>query len=282
MLSEQNYMIMKEKYGDVASWAIWEQAGSTAKSNTDSMTWTQDPDLLQIINTGFVFVGLNGSSTHGDQKDHFINAWSNFHSGYRYQHDYKLRFALKGTKYWGSYITDIIKHHSEVDSSKVKRHLKQHPEVIKENICVFEEEISYLGGKPILVAMGGEAYRILKENLGYNFTIIQITHYSFTISKEDYRREVLERLDSVRLKSNDADLHRIRSNNKQKDCSLKEYTTSKKRQCVILDGPISANELKANTPIVSDRYGVGIVKSISYIQYITMSQKYTKNTRIQE
>lgn len=197
MLTNQNYQTMKEKYGDVGSWAIWNRAGSTVKSNTDSMTWVQDPDLLLKINTGFVFVGLNGSSTHGEQNGHFNNSWSNFHSGYSYQNDYKLRFALQDTRYWGSYITDVIKHHSEVDSAKVKRYLKNHPEVIKDNIRVFEEELSYLGDKPVLVAMGGEAYRILKQHLSDRYRIVQIIHYSFTISKEDYRRKVLEVLDAV-------------------------------------------------------------------------------------
>ncbi len=199
MLTDKTYKLMKEKYGDVGSWAIWNRPGATPKSNTESMAWVQDPDLLITINTGFVFVGLNCSSTHGDQNGHFNNAWSNFHSGYSYQNDYKLRFALQDTKYWGSYITDVIKHHNEVDSSKVKQYLKQHPEVVKENIRSFEEEISCLGNRSVLVAMGGETYRILTEHLSSKYKVIQILHYSFTISKEDYRRKVLEVLDAVRI-----------------------------------------------------------------------------------
>ena len=36
--------------------------------------------------------------------------WSNFHSDdNKRQNDYKLRFALMGTHFWGSYITDVIK-----------------------------------------------------------------------------------------------------------------------------------------------------------------------------
>lgn len=199
MLTNQNYKLLKEKYGDVGSWAIWNRAGSTPKSNTDLMTWVQDPDLLLNINTGFVFVGLNGSSTHGDQNGHFKNAWTNFHSGYSYQNDYKLRFALQDTRYWGSYITDVIKHHSEVDSTKVKKYLKQHPEVVRDNIQILEDELSYLGDRPVLVAMGGEAYKILMEHLGNKYRVVQILHYSFTVGKEDYRREVLAVLDEIKV-----------------------------------------------------------------------------------
>lgn len=72
MLDKKTYEIMKNKYGMVSSWAIWKMAGSTPKSNTDSMSWVQDPNLMQLINTGFVFVGLNASSTHGEQDGHFL------------------------------------------------------------------------------------------------------------------------------------------------------------------------------------------------------------------
>ena len=197
MIDKNNYEILKDKYGLVSSWAIWKRAGSTPRSNTGSMEWIEDPNLLKKINTGYVFVGLNASSTHGDQDGHFEKPWANFHSNYARQNDYKLRYALQDTRYWGSYITDVIKRYSEVDSSKVKSYLHKHPEVVKENIKEFEEELSYLGDKPVLVALGGETYRILKDNLGSKYTIVQILHYSFTIGKEDYRTKVLEVLDKV-------------------------------------------------------------------------------------
>lgn len=197
MLDIDKYEIMKEKYSHVGSWTIWKDAGATPKSNTNDMNWINDPELLSKINTGFVFVGLNWSSTHGDQSDGGTIPWANFHSGYSGQNDYKLRYALKGTRYWGSYITDIIKLYAEVDSGKVKSYLRQHPEVVRQNIIDFEEEISWLGDKPVLVALGGESYRILKENLGHKYQVVQIKHYSFTIGKEKYRDEVLEILDRI-------------------------------------------------------------------------------------
>ena len=185
---------MKKKYGKVSSWAIWKRAGSTPTSNTESMSW--DPDLLLTINTGFVFVGLNASSTHGEQDGHFKQAWASFHSGYRYQKDYRLRYALQDTKYWGSYITDVIKNHPEVDSTKVRKFAKEHPKDIEANIRILEKELSYLGENPVLVAVGVDSYRILNKHLRTKYKILKIKHYSCRMNIDYYRKDVLNILDA--------------------------------------------------------------------------------------
>ncbi len=153
------------------------------------------PSLLDILDTGFVFVGLNKSSTHGDQTEGGTLAWRNFHSSYSHQHDFKLRYALTNTKYWGSYITDLIKLYWEVDSSKAKKLLSHHPEIVSKNVFYLEEEISHLQANPVLVAIGAETYKLLHKHLGNKYRIAQIRHYSYYISKEKYREEVLEILD---------------------------------------------------------------------------------------
>ena len=196
MISMDNYRELEKRYGDVSSWAIWKRPGDTPKSFTDDMSVFDSPDLLKTINTGYVFVGLNASNTHGERKDGICRSWLNFHSGYSRQNDYKLRFALMDTPYWGSYITDVIKKYPEVDSSKVSTYLKKNPAVVAENIKDFEEEIRLLGGNPVIVAMGDKAYKILRENLAHKYKILLIKHYSFTIGKEDYRKEVLNILNS--------------------------------------------------------------------------------------
>lgn len=122
MIVINRYNNLKEKFGHTSSWTIWKEAGSTPKSNTDDMSIFDDENICDILNDKQVFVALNGSSTHGKQED---RPWKNFHSSYRYQHDYKLRYALVNTKFWGSYITDIIKEFPEVDSAKVISHLKK-------------------------------------------------------------------------------------------------------------------------------------------------------------
>lgn len=131
MIDLERYEMMKERYGQYGSWAVWHPAGNSPKSFTDNMEWVNDPNLLNILNTGYVFVGLNWSSTHGDVTHGGTIPWANFHSGYSRQNDYKLRFALAETKYWGSYITDVIKLFAEVDSKKVKSYLNANPDVVR-------------------------------------------------------------------------------------------------------------------------------------------------------
>ena len=197
MITKETYEIMENNYGDVASWAIWQIPGDTPKSNTSDMSVFNAPDLTEKLNPNFIFVGLNGSSTHGNWMGDTYRPWMNFHSGYSRQNDYKLRYALMKTKYWGSYITDIIKNHPEVDSGKVRKFLKEHPEVVAESIASFMEEISHLAPHPMIVAMGGDTYNILKDHLPASFCIVKVTHYSFSIGKEAYREHVLSVLDSA-------------------------------------------------------------------------------------
>ena len=191
MIGIEEYKELREKYWDVASWTIWSPAGERPKSNIGDLSVFNDPDLLQKINTGFVFVALNGSGVH-DAYLESSKPWFNFHSDYSRGHDYKMRYAMTGTPLWGSYITDIIKYYQEVDSSKAVKYVKSHPEVMKKNIEAFKDEIRLLGGNPVIIALGDATYNILKENLNSEYHIIKVKHYSFTIGKEEYRKELLE------------------------------------------------------------------------------------------
>ena len=151
--------------------------------------------MAEIKRNKYVFVGLNASSTHGIQQ---TKAWINFHSSYRYQNDYKLRYALMETRFWGSYITDVIKHYPEVDSAKVMKYLKQHNDVIENNINDFKREIAILSkNKPILIAIGTDSFNILNAYLSNEYKIVKIPHYSMHISKEDYRDRVLKELSNI-------------------------------------------------------------------------------------
>lgn len=191
MLEKQVYEKMKSLYWKVWSWTVrWKQT-TTPRSNTNDMTRVNDPNLLKILNTGYVFVWLNLSSTHWNNWFNDNIDWSNFHSGYSLQNDYKLRYALKDTKFWGSYITDLIKKYPEVDSNKVSSYLKKNPSIVEENIKYFKEEISYLWDNLKLIALGNKTYKLLDKYLWNNYQIFQIKHYSSRIWKEAYREEVL-------------------------------------------------------------------------------------------
>ncbi len=198
MVDKNNFDTLKEEYGLCGSWTIWKKPGASPKSNTGDMAWADDPKLNEKVGTSFVFVGLNWAGGHGDQTEGGSIKWKDFHSDYAYQNDYKLRYALMDTPYWGSYITDIIKYYPETDSSKVRTLIKKRPDIAKKNIELFERELQLLGEpNPVIVALGSASYEIIKQYLGHKYTIVQIKHYSYTIGKEDYRKEVLEILNSV-------------------------------------------------------------------------------------
>lgn len=192
MKSEQEFKAFARKYRKIGSWAIWDPSCDTPRSNTEGMNWVT-PDLWKKVKSDFVFIGLNLSSTHGNQKK---EAWRNFHSSYCHQNDYKLRYALAGTKYWGSYLTDFIKHYKEVKSGEVIKELKKDTKIIKRNALLLEKELSYFPNKPVLVAMGTAVFKLLKNSLGSKYNIVKIKHYSCRIGKEKYREEVLKVLNS--------------------------------------------------------------------------------------
>lgn len=194
MISKKCYDELKLKYGNVSSWTIWSLPTTTPKSNTDDISIFNN-NIINSLNNNYVFVGLNASSTHGDQG---TDAWKNFHSDYRYQNDYKLRYALLNTKFWGCYITDIIKEYKEVDSSKVKKYLSTNQDVIKHNIEIFENEINILSNENIiLIAIGDYTYEILSNSLKDKYRIYKIPHYSSRINKEEYREKVLNVLNKI-------------------------------------------------------------------------------------
>ncbi len=196
MIDEKNYLKLKDKYGHVASWAVWKQPGITPKSNTEDLSMFDDIKIIESINTKYVFVGLNAAANHGNNNAE--HRWQSFHSGYCRQNDFKLRYALTDTKYWGSYITDIIKEYEETDSTKVISLVKKDPAIIDKNIALIEDEFSLLGIKsPVLIAMGNATYSILIKYLSHKYKIYKIPHYAHRISKEKYREAVRKVLESI-------------------------------------------------------------------------------------
>jgi len=195
MIDVKRYNNLKEKYGHVSSWTIWREPGSTPKSNTDDMSIFEDENITNELNDEFVFVALNGAGNHGVQED---KVWKNFHSSYPYQNDYKLRYALMNTDFWGSYITDIIKECHESNSKKVVSYFRDHPDEIERHIHLFKEELNYLSDEnPILIALGNDSFNILNDNLSSEYKIYKIMHYFARINKEDYKKEVWKELKNI-------------------------------------------------------------------------------------
>ena len=189
----EKFNFIKQKYGHVASWAIWKEVGETPKSNMGDLNVLdpqQNPNLLSQLNPDVVFVGLNTSRDISDEK-HFRN----FHptgNRARYAQDYKTRFALKDTELWGGYMTDIIKDHVGKNANEVKNYLRDNTGVEEKNIETFRKELKDLGTKnPTIIAFGNAAHSILTRHLKDEYKILKVYHYSyFRINKDRYREHV--------------------------------------------------------------------------------------------
>ena len=195
MVSKELYEAIANKYGHVASWAVWDKAGDKPKSNISNMAVfniNSNPAILETIHTNVIMVALNFSRDVA-----FELPFMNFHDSNRHGQDYKIRFAFEDTKYYGSYMTDIIKDFPMLSSGDVLKHLRQNPHEIEIQLNRFREELAFIKSiKPTILAFGRDTYNILSRGLGQNeySSLIQLTHYSHQISKENYREDTLKKL----------------------------------------------------------------------------------------
>jgi len=130
-------------------------------------------------------VGLNFS------RSVLTEPFRNFHDPSGRAQDFKIRYAFKGTKYYGAYMTDIIKNFPMLKCGDVAKHLT--PALIRENTDMFLRELPDLGtGKPTILAFGVDAHRLVAKWVppdAYG-RLFRVTHYSDYISMEQYREKV--------------------------------------------------------------------------------------------
>ena len=189
-MDKKRFDLIKDKYGFLASWAVWAEADDKPKSNMGDVSIFNDPAIINSLNENIIFVGLNIS--RGSIKIPLAN----FHDSNPRATDFKTRYALKDTPYWGGYMTDIIKNYSEVDSGQIPNYLKNNPDIEADNAKVFEEELYDLGAQnPLIISFGVLTYKILKRNFNDKYRITKIPHYANHGSKEKYREEVNRILD---------------------------------------------------------------------------------------
>lgn len=185
-MTPEKYEAIKRKYGHMSSWAIYagKKDHDKEKSGVGEISFFETPH--RALNPNVVFVGLNIS-----QKIKEI--FGNFHSASSSAQDYKIRFALQGSKFYGGYMTDIIKDFEQKISGDVMKYLRDHRAFEKENIEKFEQELKDIGStKPIIIAFGTACYKILQRNLKDKYIIYKVTHYSAFITKEKLRSEIEE------------------------------------------------------------------------------------------
>ena len=191
-MDKKRFDQIKKCYGYVGSWAVWAEVGATPKSNVGDLSvfdTESNPYLLGILNPEIILIGLN--IARGSIK----YPLANFHDSRSVAMDFKIRYAIEGTKLWGAYMTDIIKDFNERESGKMMQYLRANKEFEKENVQIFRQEIQDIGAcSPTLVAFGNDSYSILKRNFDDEYPLFKLSHYSNYSSKEKYRSEVEELL----------------------------------------------------------------------------------------
>jgi hypothetical protein len=187
MISIEKFVEIRERFGHFASWAIWANEGKTPKENIDDLSILnpdENPSLLNTLHGNSILLGLNISRR-------IERPLGNFHDPRPMATDFKIRYALKGTSYWGSYMTDIIKDFEEKASGRMMSFLRRNKDFEQNNIQKLREEIEVLGfANPILVTFGRDAEGIARRAMNREFRIVSIPHYANYISKEEYRAQV--------------------------------------------------------------------------------------------
>ncbi|MBC8146526.1 MAG: hypothetical protein H8E98_00905 [Bacteroidetes bacterium] len=187
MIDQAKFDFIKKKYGHYASWAIWADEGVKPKDNVADLSVfdiNKNTGLLQQLNPNIILVGLNISRR-------IEMPLANFHDARSQAMDFKIRYALWGSPFWGAYMTDMIKDFEQKASGKVMSYLRTDKSFEEENVTVFREEINDLGiDNPNIIAFGRDVHTVLNRNFKNEYEIFKIPHYSNYSSKEKYREEV--------------------------------------------------------------------------------------------
>jgi hypothetical protein len=190
MIDIQQFENIKQKHGSYASWAVWAEASEKPKSNMGDVSHFKTESVLSLLKNDVVMVGLNISRP-------VLEPFINFHDPTPRANDFKIRYAFKGSAYYGAYMTDIVKFLVEVDSPNVIKYLRGHPELIEKNLEMFREEMQDLKTMaPVILAFGKDAHKILEKNLNKSeyHELIRLTHYSYRIGKEAYKEAVFKEI----------------------------------------------------------------------------------------
>jgi len=196
-LSKQKFELIKRDMGGHTSWAVWAEEGKKPKSNVGDLSiFTSEDKLkytLEKLNPNVVLAGLNGSN--GNNKvDLDVTPFANFHSNWHWAQDFKIRYATVNTPLQGAFMTDVIKHHFETDSTLVLKELKKNPDYEREKVNEFFKEIRTLSNSPLIFAFGGLAFDLINKYNVYGFQVYKLYHYAFTMSKEKFREHTLQTL----------------------------------------------------------------------------------------
>jgi len=184
IISIDSYNKIKDKYGNISSWALWtEKVDIRSKKGMEDISFFENPSqsTLEVLNPNIILVGLNISEKIG-------RVFGNFHPDKTSAQDYKTRFALHGTMFWGAYMTDVIKSYEEKIAGNLMKYLSKNKAFEMENIKMFEQELLDINSQnTIIVAFGNDSYNILKRNLKDKYKLYKVPHYSAFIQLDSLR-----------------------------------------------------------------------------------------------
>lgn len=193
MIERAHFDAIRNRWGAHSSWAVWRESESVnrPKEFVDDLSLLDPdthPETLGILNPSIVFIGLNGSSRPGNG----ASAWGNFHDPSSRNNDFKIRYALSKTSYWGAYMTDVLVDFHETDSHKVSQVVRSTPELLEEQLDRLLSELKDLKkDNPLLIAFGNDVFNTLSRESRFNtYRIVKIPHFANYVGKEKYREQV--------------------------------------------------------------------------------------------
>ena len=199
-ISEKAFIDIKKKFGDHASWAVWSEPQSgnwSSKEDVGDLSVFNDKQILKELNPNIVFLSICRSREY----EVTINppAWLNFHDGRRIGQDYKLRYALHGTPFWGSYITNLV-----------VTEICEHGSRSTFNDACYQSLVNELRELPareplVIVALGTSVYQFLTKQRIFSriqqdlsgCRIFKMTHYSSFINPGKYAEEAKQLANAV-------------------------------------------------------------------------------------
>ena len=207
MISKSTFVQIKSIYGKVSSFAIWAQSqkGEGPKGHIDDLSPLDvetNPGVLKKLHCDVVFVGLNPSRELEKKAD-----FANFHDGNPKGTDYVLRRLLVGTVCEGAAMTDFIPDFVNVDAKNAMKRIKSNRRYYVKCMEDFLRKMDVITGeggcKPVLVAMGKDAERLLRDSYSAKFNhewdlakkgymVMEISHYAAAVSMEQRRNELEE------------------------------------------------------------------------------------------
>ncbi len=174
-------------YSKVASWAVWANESTSPKSGVGDLSILDpmvNPTLLHTCDTHYVLIGLNLSRP-------VDRPLANFHDPRPQATDFKLRYALTGTRLWGAYMTDLIKGKVDPNASSIRRVLREDPRIVHASMDELAQELTSIGAShATLVAIGRDTERLLQGQFGTTRKIIGIPHYANFGARHTYRNQV--------------------------------------------------------------------------------------------